>query len=277
MSKLAPLLLLGGAAALIATRKKSSPKETVVPEEEVIPETKPSNQKKTWEDRQQALAYLAELGVCTTCDPGAVDGIYGTNTKNGIMGFQHYAGIKVTGKWDRDTEAAMRAALQDPYGMPGAPQKPGDEHFSPITQSSQITLKLLGYKPDLDGMLPLQPNSILAIQKFQSDNGLLPTGVFDLSTMEQVKKDIQVIKFVHPDLIGKEPADVFSEVGYYITYAGAQTAAETSISEISKQVQAQASEEAKSLSDLIEGYLQGEGKYLVAPAVFLLKHLPKGN
>ena len=171
----------------------------------------------------------------------------------------------------------MRAALQDPYGTPGAPQQPGENHFSPITQSAQITVKLLGYKPDLDGMLPLQPNSILAIQKFQADNGLLPTGVFDLNTLDQIKKDIQVITFVHPDLIGKDPADIFSEVGYYIAYAGAETPAQASVNEISKQVQMQASNEAKALSDLLSEYLEGNGKYLAAPAIFLLKHLPKGN
>lgn len=73
--------------------------------------------------------------------------------------------------------------------------------FDAATQAHQINLKVLGYDPDLDGMRPLGPKSILAIQKFQADAGLLPTGVFDNNTTEALNDAVRAHANQEPNVL----------------------------------------------------------------------------
>ncbi len=49
-------------------------------------------------------------------DPGPIDGIYGTKTKNAIWSLEKLAGIAMNGQWGADDEAALRRVLDGSVG-----------------------------------------------------------------------------------------------------------------------------------------------------------------
>lgn len=98
---------------------------------------------------------------------------------------------------------------KSPKGTPAA-------KFDAATQANQINLKVLGYEADLDGMRPLGPKSILAIQAFQKDAGLLPTGVFDTHTTAAIQIAVQ-------DLTQNPPNAVYTLIMSLIQKYGAKT------------------------------------------------------
>lgn len=51
-------------------------------------------------------------------DPGPIDGIYGTKTKNAIWSLEKLAGIAMNGQWGADDEAALRRVLNGSVGGP---------------------------------------------------------------------------------------------------------------------------------------------------------------
>ncbi len=117
-SNLLPLLLAGGAVAVISSKKKKK-KGTSYEMMEVPyapPNVKTSGppaqtaSKETWMQRQKALAYLGGIGFCE-CNPGAIDGIYGTATKNAIRSFQRTVGISTDGIWGPNTDKIMGQTL----------------------------------------------------------------------------------------------------------------------------------------------------------------------
>ncbi len=123
MANALPFILAGGAALLLFGKKKKK-KRKVAPAMEYVqvdipPPPKPPAKAPTgvtvpseiWKQRQTALAYLGGLGICD-CNPGLPDGIYGKNTRDAILGFQAYANIGRTGKWDQPTATMMSRALE---------------------------------------------------------------------------------------------------------------------------------------------------------------------
>lgn len=117
-----PILLAGAAALLLLGGKKGGKKKKSETADDFlddyvpidIPDTVgPSDggaTKSKWMARQQALATVAGWGKCN-CDPGSIDGDYGSKTKAAVRAFQACASIDVDGKWGPATEAAMKAAL----------------------------------------------------------------------------------------------------------------------------------------------------------------------
>ena len=127
MANVLPIALLAGGALLLAGGKKKRRRKKAAPAYEVqsVPPTKaPAEAAKTsgpsgkaagpeiWNGRQIALAFVAGMKVCNS-HPGAVDGVYGPATLNAIIAFQMCVGINVTGKWDEQTDAAMKKMLLD--------------------------------------------------------------------------------------------------------------------------------------------------------------------
>ncbi len=118
-----PFILAAGAAAVLLGKKrkkkrKDAPGMGYVPADIPPPPKPPAKApadapvpSEIWKQRQTALAYLGGLGICD-CNPGLPDGIYGKNTRNAILGFQTYANIGRTGKWDAPTDTMMKRALE---------------------------------------------------------------------------------------------------------------------------------------------------------------------
>lgn len=71
-----------------------------------------SASRETWQQRQRALAYLNAMGYCD-CDPGGIDGDYGPQTVQAIMGFQYKEYLPMNGRWTPETEKAVGKALSD--------------------------------------------------------------------------------------------------------------------------------------------------------------------
>ena len=134
MANLLPILLLGGAAVVVMGKKKKKKKKSgaIAYDDLVLPVPGVSTAGPAgasagvskWKARQESLAYLTRLGVCS-CNPGEVDGKYGSNTKTAIRAFQSYAGIDVDGKWGPQTETAMKQAINEAKGSALPSPTPG--------------------------------------------------------------------------------------------------------------------------------------------------------
>ncbi len=51
-------------------------------------------------------------------DPGPIDGVYGTKTKNAVWSLEKLAGIAMNGQWGADDEAALQRVLNGTIGGP---------------------------------------------------------------------------------------------------------------------------------------------------------------
>ncbi len=75
----------------------------------------------TWIQRQEALKTISQIEfntstggtvtLCSKCDPAAIDGKAGKNTRNAIRAFQAIAGLDVSGQWSGDEDQAMHRIL----------------------------------------------------------------------------------------------------------------------------------------------------------------------
>ena len=154
MASALPILLLGGAAVmLMAGGKKKKKKARIV--EGYVPKAPPpavktkgppatTASKALWKERQKALKYLAEVGVCA-CDPGTPDGLYGKNTKSAIRAFQTFAKLEPDGKWGPKTENAMTLVLSELASI-----AEGEKAPAPTTSSKlpSIGPREVGFAPD---------------------------------------------------------------------------------------------------------------------------------
>lgn len=120
MAHLAPLLLAGAAVFVVAKasrprrRKKPTQKNGVVTngEKEKTKELPDGREVvSNWYHRQEALKALSDLGICE-CDPGDIDGKYGTQTATAVRNFQDHVGLPETGHWDEHAEREMLLLLR---------------------------------------------------------------------------------------------------------------------------------------------------------------------
>jgi peptidoglycan hydrolase-like protein with peptidoglycan-binding domain len=106
---------------------------------------------------------------------GEVDGVYGPETVDAVQALQKANGLPQTGTMDKATEAALRAELEAAGGAAA-------QEAMASTAAVQQTLKLAGY---WDGPVDGQWTDELtdALEEFQTDLGVKPTGTVDAATI----------------------------------------------------------------------------------------------
>lgn len=141
MGNLAPLLLIGGAALVVVKSRKKKKRagsgataetpDTSASEPQPLPAPTPKVVS-TWTQRQEAMKFLAEHGVCES-DPGVIDGKMGPATTEAVKVFQACVGLDEDGQWGEETERAMLEMLRklESEGLPVPKPGPGP---SPDTQ-----------------------------------------------------------------------------------------------------------------------------------------------
>lgn len=147
---LIPVLLAGSAFIILRNRGSSSSLSKIdapAPKQGQIPLTSPQpgpsiddeQSKQIWKNIQSALKYISELSVqtptgehffCPDCDPGAVDGVPGKNTKSAIAAFQELMDLPITGDWGGDEIEALGIVLASQDAGEWIPCDP-DSYFPP--------------------------------------------------------------------------------------------------------------------------------------------------
>ncbi|HEU4355379.1 MAG TPA: peptidoglycan-binding domain-containing protein [Actinomycetota bacterium] len=121
---------------------------------------------------------------------GKVDGVYGPETVAAVEDLQAGAGLPVTGLVDRATRAALNAAVEQ-MGQTAATQELIE------ATAVQTTLKLAGYWPGpIDGTWT--PELEQALEEFQKDLGVKPTGVVDAATLAALEDKLVEISTPPP-------------------------------------------------------------------------------
>jgi murein L,D-transpeptidase YcbB/YkuD len=142
-------------------------------------------------DEQQAQAVAAVSAYTTTLQTslrdagyyeGEVDGVYGPATVDAVEALQNAHGLPVTGTVDKATAAALRADLDAKGGAVA-------EQSVASTAAVQQTLKLAGFwDGPVDGKW--SPALTKALQEFQTELGVEPTGTVDAATIAAFEKAI---------------------------------------------------------------------------------------
>ena len=113
---------------------------------------------------------------------GAVDGVYGPVTVAAVEDLQKASGLPVTGTVDKATAEALQAEL---VALGGA----AAQESVAATAAVQQTLKLVGFwDGPVDGMWT--PALTEAVQAFQVELGVEPTGTVDAATISAFEKAI---------------------------------------------------------------------------------------
>jgi len=113
---------------------------------------------------------------------GAVDGIYGPTTVAAVEGLQSAHGLPTTGTVDKATAAALEGDLAAQGGVAA-------EQALASTAAVQQTLKLAGFwDGPVDG--EWTPALTEALESFQTELGVKPTGTVDAATVAAVEKAI---------------------------------------------------------------------------------------
>ena len=145
------------------------------------------NDAKCLTDEQQAQAAEA-LAAYTTAlqtdlttagyDPGPIDGVYGPQTVAAVQQLQKDSGLKETGFVDEATSRALEAKLAE-VGQQQALQ----------TAQVQRILTIVGFwDGPVDGVWT--PELTAAVQAFQTELGVEPTGTVDAATIAAFEKAI---------------------------------------------------------------------------------------
>lgn len=117
---------------------------------------------------------------------GDVDGVYGPLTVQAVEDLQEAAGLPVTGTVDKATAEALQAKLAELGGAAA-------QESVATTAAIQQTLKLVGFwDGPVDGVWT--PELTAAVQAFQTELGVEPTGTVDAATIaafEQAISDLQ--------------------------------------------------------------------------------------
>jgi peptidoglycan hydrolase-like protein with peptidoglycan-binding domain len=113
---------------------------------------------------------------------GEIDGIYGPKTVAGVEELQKANGLTVTGAVDKATAAALEAELLSKGGAAA-------QQSLTTTASVQQTLKLAGFwDGPVDGKWT--PELTEALEDFQRELGVEPTGSVDSATVKAFEKAI---------------------------------------------------------------------------------------
>jgi peptidoglycan hydrolase-like protein with peptidoglycan-binding domain len=105
--------------------------------------------------------------------PGAVDGLFGPQTKAAVESFQHVAGLQEDGIIGPNTRRALRRASAPMLGRGAGYDKPGG---SVRVRVLQRQLRGLGLRPGpIDGLYG--PRTAAAVARFQRDHGSRSDGV----------------------------------------------------------------------------------------------------
>jgi peptidoglycan hydrolase-like protein with peptidoglycan-binding domain len=106
-------------------------------------------------------------------DPGAVDGSWGNKTSQALKQYQEDMQIPVTGWIDIETADMLFNGIE--------------VHFN-LAKKVQRILSEKGYNPGpVDGMWGERSKS--ALRRYQSDNGLYPSGLVDPKLLDLLLKD----------------------------------------------------------------------------------------
>jgi peptidoglycan hydrolase-like protein with peptidoglycan-binding domain len=113
---------------------------------------------------------------------GETDGVYGPTTVDAVQALQKANGLPVTGTVDKATAAALQADLAAKGGAVAA-------QAATSTAAVQQTLKLTGsWDGPVDGQWT--PALTEALQDFQTELGVQPTGTVDAATVAALEKAI---------------------------------------------------------------------------------------
>ncbi|WP_442574579.1 peptidoglycan-binding domain-containing protein [Microbacterium sp. F51-2R] len=142
---------------------------------------------------------LATAGYYT----GAVDGVYGPLTVQAVEDLQKASGLPVTGTVDRATAEALQSALAAIGGAAA-------QASVASTAALQQTLALVGFwDGPVDGVWT--PALSEALQAFQTELGVEPTGTVDAATIAAFEKAVsqlrQSLASPSPDEPQPEPSD----------------------------------------------------------------------
>ena len=147
----------------------------------------------TDEQSKQAATALSEYTVALQTAlktagylQGAVDGIYGPETVQAVEDLQADAGLPVTGLVDQ----ATRDALEDALAQKGQTAATNEAIEA---ASVQTMLKLAGYWPGaIDGKWT--PELEAALEQFQMDLGVEPTGSVDAATLAALEQALITLR-----------------------------------------------------------------------------------
>ena len=141
------------------------------------------------EQKQQAVTAVSAYTMSLQQDlavagyyAGAVDGVYGPVTIAAVEDLQRASGLPVTGAVDKATAEALQAELVANAGAAA-------QESVAATAAVQQTLKLVGFwDGPVDGMWT--PELTEAVQAFQVELGVEPTGTVDAATISAFEKAI---------------------------------------------------------------------------------------
>ena len=141
------------------------------------------------EQKQQAVTAVSAYTAALQQDlaaagyyAGAVDGVYGPVTVAAVEDLQGASGLPVTGTVDKATAEALQAEL---VAIAGA----AAQESVAATAAVQQTLKLVGFwDGPVDGIWT--PELTEAVQAFQVELGVEPTGTVDAATISAFEKAI---------------------------------------------------------------------------------------
>jgi len=125
---------------------------------------------------------LAEAGYYQ----GEIDGVYGPATIDAVEALQKAHGLPVTGTVDKATSAALQGDLLAKGGAAA-------QQAQALTAAVQQTLKIAGFwTGPVDGNWT--PALTEALNKFQTELGVKPTGTVDAATIAALEKAIAQAK-----------------------------------------------------------------------------------
>ena len=126
---------------------------------------------------------LARLGSYT----GAVDGIAGSRTENAIRDYERRSGLAITGQPSQQLLARLRREPANEAGLPHrrpAAARPDDVQTITAVQRRLADMAYFQGKPS--GQLSRETRA--AIEKFQRDRALRPTGEIDPGLLRELAK-----------------------------------------------------------------------------------------
>ena len=128
---------------------------------------------------------------------GEVDGVYGPETVAAVQAMQEANNLPQTGTVDKATEAALRSELAAAGGIAA-------QEAMASTAALQQTLKLAGY---WDGPVDGQWSDELteALEQFQTDLGVEPTGTVDAATITAFEQALAALQSPSPSATSESP------------------------------------------------------------------------